>query len=180
MESKNGSEEEPSMPVTFSIKNVPDEVAEALRERARRNHRSLQGELMAIVENAVSDAHPGPTAAREARAAWNVSSLEEDQDTSSGTVESAVIDRQIRDGRTFTVQDLYEYVRTLNRAPPSRRGDSRRPEESVSLAVDHRRWPPSSHGAGGTRGGPASGRSSSPALMAYELANVAWVRFLGT
>lgn len=38
------------MPVTLSIKAVPDEVAEALRERARQNHRSIQGELMAILE----------------------------------------------------------------------------------------------------------------------------------
>ncbi len=41
------------MPVNFSIKNVPDELAEKLRERAQRNHRSLQGELMAILEWAV-------------------------------------------------------------------------------------------------------------------------------
>ena len=40
------------MPVSFSIKNVPDDVAERLRERAKRNHRSLQGELMAMLEEA--------------------------------------------------------------------------------------------------------------------------------
>lgn len=33
----------------LSIKDVPEEVAEALRQRAARNHRSLQGELMAII-----------------------------------------------------------------------------------------------------------------------------------
>ena len=36
----------------LSIKDVPEEIAEALRERAARNHRSLQGELMAIVTEA--------------------------------------------------------------------------------------------------------------------------------
>lgn len=36
--------------VTLSIKNVPVELVEKLREQARRNHRSLQGELLAIVE----------------------------------------------------------------------------------------------------------------------------------
>lgn len=41
------------MPVNLSITNVPDEIAERLRERARRSHRSLQGELMAILEEAV-------------------------------------------------------------------------------------------------------------------------------
>lgn len=33
----------------LSIKNVPDAVVEKLRERAARNHRSLQGELMELV-----------------------------------------------------------------------------------------------------------------------------------
>ncbi len=41
------------MPVNLSIKNVPDPLAETLRARAERNHRSLQGELMAILEQAV-------------------------------------------------------------------------------------------------------------------------------
>jgi len=41
------------MPVTLSIKNAPDDLVERLRRRAARNHRSLQGELMAIIEAAV-------------------------------------------------------------------------------------------------------------------------------
>lgn len=40
------------MTVNLSIKNVPDSLADALRTRADRNHRSLQGELMAILERA--------------------------------------------------------------------------------------------------------------------------------
>ena len=38
------------MPVNLSIKNVPDHVAEELRRRAARHHRSLQGELISILE----------------------------------------------------------------------------------------------------------------------------------
>ena len=38
------------MAVTLSVKNVPEKLAERLRQRAARNHRSLQGELMAILE----------------------------------------------------------------------------------------------------------------------------------
>jgi plasmid stability protein len=38
------------MSVNLSIKNVPDQLAEQLRKRAARHHRSLQGELMAILE----------------------------------------------------------------------------------------------------------------------------------
>jgi plasmid stability protein len=39
----------------LSVKDVPDEWAERLRQRAARNHRSLQGELMAIIEQAVQE-----------------------------------------------------------------------------------------------------------------------------
>ncbi len=38
------------MPSTLSIKNVPDDVLQRLRGRANRNHRSLQGELLAMLD----------------------------------------------------------------------------------------------------------------------------------
>ncbi len=41
------------MPVNLSIKNVPDELLEQLRARANGNHRSLQGELLSILEEAL-------------------------------------------------------------------------------------------------------------------------------
>lgn len=43
------------MPVNLSIKNVPEAIAAQLRQRASRAHRSLQGELMAILEDAVRE-----------------------------------------------------------------------------------------------------------------------------
>ncbi len=43
------------MTVNLSIKNAPEHVVERIRERARRHHRSLQGELMAIIEAAVGE-----------------------------------------------------------------------------------------------------------------------------
>lgn len=43
------------MPVNLSVKNVPDDLAARLREAAARNHRSLQGHLMAILEEAVAN-----------------------------------------------------------------------------------------------------------------------------
>ena len=52
------------MAVTFSIKDVPEQLADALRERARLNHRSLQGEMLAMLE-----AHVG-TRPFQARALW--------------------------------------------------------------------------------------------------------------
>ncbi len=41
------------MPVNLSIKNAPDEVVQRLKARAARHHRSLQGEVLAILEEAV-------------------------------------------------------------------------------------------------------------------------------
>jgi antitoxin FitA len=38
------------MPVDLTIKRVPDELAEHLRRRAARHHCSLQGELLAMLE----------------------------------------------------------------------------------------------------------------------------------
>ncbi len=45
------------MSVNLSIKNAPDQVVQRLRVRAERHHRSLQGELLAIIEAAVQDEH---------------------------------------------------------------------------------------------------------------------------
>lgn len=47
------------MSINLSIKNVPESLADALRARAQSHHRSLQGELMSILEAAVG---PGMTA----------------------------------------------------------------------------------------------------------------------
>lgn len=46
------------MSVSLSIKDVPDDLAARLRERAARHHRSLQRELMALVEAAAADPSP--------------------------------------------------------------------------------------------------------------------------
>ena len=54
------------MAVNLSVKNVPDELAELLRRRAAANRRSLQKELLNILEAAVGRA--GATGAAGARA----------------------------------------------------------------------------------------------------------------
>ena len=40
------------MPANLSIKSVPAQILERLRQQAARHHRSLQGELLAILEEA--------------------------------------------------------------------------------------------------------------------------------
>jgi plasmid stability protein len=42
------------MAVNLSIKKVPDHIAEQLRSRAIKHHRSLQGELLAVLEESVT------------------------------------------------------------------------------------------------------------------------------
>ncbi len=78
------------MPVTLSIKNVPDDLAAALRTQAERNHRSLQGELLAIVEAAVQPPQRlAPRALLERARRLGV----------QGPSESAAIVREMRDRR---------------------------------------------------------------------------------
>jgi plasmid stability protein len=47
-----------AMTVNLSVKNVPEELAARIRKRAARNHRSLQGELLAILEASVAENTP--------------------------------------------------------------------------------------------------------------------------
>ena len=41
------------MPIDISIKRAPDDLVRLLKERARRNHRSMQREALAILEEAL-------------------------------------------------------------------------------------------------------------------------------
>jgi len=61
------------MSVNLSIKNASDEVVAALKLRAQQNHRSLQGELMAIIEAAAADwsSKPETQELRETAAGWH-------------------------------------------------------------------------------------------------------------
>ena len=65
------------MPINLSVKNVSETIAAKLRARAERNHRSLQGELMAILEAAASDPQVGR--ANTASAAYQTDSAPADR-----------------------------------------------------------------------------------------------------
>ena len=43
------------MSVNLSVKAVPDNIVQRLRHRASKHHRSLQGELLAILDENVQD-----------------------------------------------------------------------------------------------------------------------------
>ena len=104
------------MPVDLSVKQVPDGVAAKLRERAQRHHRSLQGELRAILEAAV-EADRAPAASRTLDRVDYRARLRE-LDVVAPPSESALMIREDRDGRSFTVKDLFDYVTTLGSGTP--------------------------------------------------------------
>jgi plasmid stability protein len=78
------------MPVNLSIKNAPDDIVERLRQRAAKHHRSLQGELLAIIEEAVRQ--PTTLTPREVLAEVRRLSLQT-------PAEAVAIIRAHRDGR---------------------------------------------------------------------------------
>jgi plasmid stability protein len=49
---QNRCSQEVAVAINLSVKSVPDHVADRLRRRAARNHRSLQGELLSILTEA--------------------------------------------------------------------------------------------------------------------------------
>jgi plasmid stability protein len=103
------------MPVDLSIKRVPDDVARRLRRRAEQHHRSLQGELMAILQEAVASAQAGASLPREATApAYRAAGSRRIAPAS----ESALIIRQAREGRTFTVADLHRFTASFGSSTP--------------------------------------------------------------
>jgi plasmid stability protein len=55
------------MPVNLSIKNAPDDLVTLLKARAQRNRRSMQQEMLAILDDAVREPErltPGEVLAR--------------------------------------------------------------------------------------------------------------------
>lgn len=63
--------------VSLSIKNVPDDLAERLRDRAKRNRRSLQGELLTILGEAVAPRGLTPEEVYESVKALGLTSTDE-------------------------------------------------------------------------------------------------------
>ena len=83
--------------MNLSIKNVPEDVVYRLKHRARVNHRSLQGELMSIIEESVGPRRLSVREVYERAKARNLNSPSE----------STQIIRELRDSRE---RELYERV----------------------------------------------------------------------
>lgn len=109
------------MAVNLSVKNVPGSLAAALRRRAKQHHRSLQGELLAILHDAIASggarlAGDGSGAARETAAATGTPLVPDDIVPRS---ESALIVRAMRDGRTRTIGELFDALAALGTGTPA-------------------------------------------------------------
>ena len=85
---------------TLTIKDVPEPLAERLRQRAARNHRSLQGELMAIVEQAAAESRY-PTAVFFQRGTKTIEQIADEarKRFPGGTPSSVDFIRAMRDSR---------------------------------------------------------------------------------
>jgi plasmid stability protein len=93
---------EPTVAVNLSVKNVPADLAERLRRRAAANNRSLQRELMSILEAAVGRGTVSGGAAASTRpAALTIEELVERSRKvfPQGTESSVEFIRKMRDSR---------------------------------------------------------------------------------
>ena len=107
------------MAVDLSIKRVPDKLAQRLRDRAAENHRSLQGELMAILQSAVDDSASRTSGAPRSVDGWASSTYGRSSESRvAPRSESALMIREDREGRTFTIRDLHKYVSELGESTP--------------------------------------------------------------
>ena len=95
----------------LTIRNVPDSLARKLKLRAERNHRSLQGEVMAILEQAsLGNVVEQPTKTYESSARTDVSAAA--QRTASGPSEPT-------HEKKMTIEQLWERGKRLGLSTPN-------------------------------------------------------------
>jgi hypothetical protein len=85
------------MSVTLTIKQVPERIAQKLRARAAASHRSLQGELMLILHEAVAEP---PGAAEPGSPSYQVKRLSKAKQVPAN-------------GRRLTLRELWDRSRQL-------------------------------------------------------------------
>ena len=133
------------MAVDLSVKQVPEDVADRLRERARRHHRSLQGELRAILDLAANEYDASmPSVIRE-KMATHEPTLGSRGRIVAPQSESALVVHEDRDGRRLTIDDLFERVSSIGAAvaggiAPDDADEMRKIVEDEFERVDHHEW----------------------------------------
>jgi plasmid stability protein len=89
------------MTVTLSVKNVPHHLAERLRARAERNRRSLQRELLSILEAATDERQAAVSLLPPAPSTLSIAEIAEQARklVPGGTKSSVELIRAMRDAR---------------------------------------------------------------------------------
>ena len=100
-----------AMSQTLTIRNVPDALARRLKTRAERNHRSLQGEVMAILVHA-SAANAAEQTAAPYRASLNeIVAKATAPETAPQPAAGAV-------GKKLTIEEIWERGKRLGLSSP--------------------------------------------------------------
>ena len=107
------------MPVTLSIKNVPDRVVERLRLRAKANRRSLQGELLAMVERSAAESGQRPMTITDLYDWAKAQGFR-------GTGRSVDDIRRMRDERSEHLEKVLESARATHQGSPHVKSRGRR------------------------------------------------------
>lgn len=98
------------MSQTLTIRNVPDALARRLKTRAERNHRSLQGEVMAILAQASAANTVEQTAApyRAAESGAKTTARETVRQPAAGA-----------SGKKLTIEEIWERGKRLGLSGPN-------------------------------------------------------------
>ena len=101
-----------AMPRTLTIRNVPDALARKLKTRAERNHRSLQGEVMAILEHA-SAANTAEQTAAPYRASLTESGAKTTAPETAPQPAAGALEKKL------TLEDIWERGKRLGLSSPN-------------------------------------------------------------
>lgn len=102
------------MPTTFTIKQIPDAIADALRRRAAMNRRSLQRELLLVIEEAATSFPAAVHEMGEPSRTYAVSATGSTQARRKGAVKTVAA----ASGR-LTLEQLWTRARALGASSPS-------------------------------------------------------------
>jgi len=100
------------MSQTLTIRNVPDALARKLKTRAERNHRSLQGEVMAILVQAsaagTAEQTPAPYRASLSESGAKPAALDTAPQPAAGAL-----------GKKLTIEEIWERGKRLGLSSPN-------------------------------------------------------------
>lgn len=100
------------MSLTLTIRNVPDALARKLKTRAERNHRSLQGEVMAILVQASAVNTAEQTTAPHRTSLSGSGSKSAAAETAPQPAATAAV-------RKLTIEELWERGKRLGLSGPN-------------------------------------------------------------